>query len=274
MMTKKSNFIEREEKRDVKINGKCKTFKIRPSIWKQFVKLAKAANLTNEQAAKDAQRECNGTLKEAIEKWVLRQVETIYSFENREAWLEALVEAMKPEFAVRGCPITRPIKVSIGFTSKGARSKAIGECWNSEASGDGANQIFISPYIEDVVKLAGILTHEMIHAWDDCKNAHKAPFKRGQKAMGLEGKATECVDGAQWREWALPLIEGVGPMPHASLTRLPTKKKQTTRMLKVQCPCCEFTFRAAKTSLEAACVDGKLVCPSPACATDIELAFD
>lgn len=278
-MAKKATALvgEREEKRDIKIDGKCKSVKIRPSIWNHFVKLANAHKLTNEAAAKLAQRECNGSLKEAIEKWVRSQVDVIYSFENRETWLNALVEAMKPEFEARDCPLTRPVRVSLGFPSTGARGKRIGECWPSTMSKDGVNEIFITPFIDNPIELADILTHELVHAWDDCKSGHKAKFKNGGARMGLRGKAT-CMYGRgneAWDSWALPLLEGVGPCPHAALDKLPSKKKQTTRMLKVQCPCCDFTFRAAKTTIEEACCthgeDGKLwlQCPSPTCSTKI-----
>lgn len=265
---------EKLEKRDVWLDGKSNSFRIRPSIWKRFNELATEKQLSQKDAAAEARRDSNAPLGEAIEAWVLKHSEKVYSYEHRESWLHALVAAFKPVFAERGYPLTRPVRVSIGFTSKGGRGKALGECWASSASGDGVNEIFISPYVECPIKLANILVHELCHAVDDCKHGHKAPFKRIGAALDMEGKAAHMQGKERWEAWARPLIEACGPVPHAMLTRLEARKKQTTRMLKVECKCCGFVFRAANATIADAAVDGKLTCPSPACSEDIILDLD
>jgi hypothetical protein len=58
------------------------------------------------------------------------------------------------------------------------------------------------------------------------------------KAVGLEGKARATVAGAELSVKLKPIVKTLGPYPHKALdlgTR--PEKKQTTRLLKVECGC-------------------------------------
>lgn len=48
--------------------------------------------------------------------------------DNRESWLNRVAIGMAPLFEARGTPLPSRVRVAIGFTSRGAKSKAIGEC--------------------------------------------------------------------------------------------------------------------------------------------------
>lgn len=79
---------------------------------------------------------------------------------SREDWLNRFVQAARPVFAARGYPIPAKVRVSIGFTSNGAKGRAIGECWSDTASADGSFEIFIVPGQDDGREVAAILTRE------------------------------------------------------------------------------------------------------------------
>jgi len=83
------------------------------------------------------------------------------------------------------------------------------------------------------------------------------------KALGLIGKPTATIAGDGWHKWADPIIESLGPLPHAPLEALSSdKKKQTTRMIKCECSDCGFTFRTASKWLEGG---SDLRCPDNDC---------
>lgn len=183
---------------------------------------------------------------------------------NREAWLNAFVSAARPVFMGRGFPLPERIRVSVGFTSTGARGKAIGECWSSEASEDGYFEIFIRPNANSDARIADILTHELIHAAVGLEAAHGKPFKAAMAALGLEGKATSTVAGEAWYQWALPILSDLGPMPYGQLNDglSSAKPKQKTNLLKVECDTCGWLARVTRKHIEP---HNYLACPVPDC---------
>lgn len=185
-------------------------------------------------------------------------------FETREQWLEAFAEASRPHFARVGYPLPRNVRVSVGFTSGGARGRAIGECWSSIASADGHFEIFLRPSLQRDSRIADVLTHELVHAAVGLEAKHGAKFKRCATALGLTGKMTATVAGDGWREWALPILAELGPMPGAPLAEMQSgRKKQTTRLIKCECNACGFSFRTTRKHIDAN--PAGLRCPSHDC---------
>ncbi|MBB3910143.1 SprT-like domain-containing protein [Sphingomonas desiccabilis] len=192
---------------------------------------------------------------------------------TREGWLKAFVEAARPVFAAAEAELPKLVRVSVGFPSKGARSKVIGECWNASASDDGVSEVFIVPGLQaDPARVADVLTHELIHAALGTEEGHGPTFRRVMKRLGLEGKATATVAGEGWRSWALPIVEALGPFPGAGLNAgmllAGGKKTQTTRYLKVCCSMCDWTARVTAKHLEGR----TLRCPDDACEGTLEQA--
>lgn len=189
------------------------------------------------------------------------------TFTTREEWLQAFTTAARPIFLSAGYTVPN-VRVSIGFTSAGAKGNRIGECWVPEASEDQTPEIFITPAIGCAERIADIHTHELIHATGI--RGHKADFVRCMKAVGLEGKPTATVAGDAWRAWALPIIELLGPLPHAALSssNAAAEKKQSTRMLKCACASCGFVFRTSAKWLEAV---PTLRCPDASCEGQVEI---
>lgn len=177
----------------------------------------------------------------------------------RDQWLAAVAKRMAPWFAELGCPLPR-YKVSIGFTSKGARGSRIGECWDRGASAGDRFEIFIVPTLSDPIEVAAILAHELVHAAVGLACGHRGAFRRVALAIGLEGKMKTTVPGAKFLERVAPILAGIGPLPHAKLSGLSSgPKKQTTRMLRCECSECGYTARTTAKWIKEA---GAPVCPT------------
>ena len=65
--------------------------------------------------------------------------------DNRESWLNRVAAGVAPLFKGLDAPLPDRVRVAIGFTSRGAKAKAIGECWDNRLSADGHFEIFIRP---------------------------------------------------------------------------------------------------------------------------------
>lgn len=164
---------------------------------------------------------------------------------TREAWLQGFIEAARPAFNATGASIPRNTRVAVGFTSAGKRGTRIGECWTDQASDDGHFEIFITPSQGDASRIADILTHELIHASVGLEAKHGPEFKAIATALGLEGKMKATTASDRWRAWAEPILEALGPIPHASLhSGLSTgRPKQKTALLKLECGHCGWLAR-------------------------------
>lgn len=177
---------------------------------------------------------------------------------DREQWLTLAVEGLLDRVFI---PAHQPydpstIRVSCGWPSKhatGARIRALGQCWARQVSRDHHNEIFISPILDDGLKVLGVLCHELCHAVDDCKNGHKAAFKRIAIDIGLtSGKPKEVMPGPELDECLNELLADLGPYPHARLDPSANEtKKQSTRMVKLECGSCGCVIRTTRKWLDS-----------------------
>jgi hypothetical protein len=183
--------------------------------------------------------------------------------ENREQWLAAAVTALTPLFTKQGYKVPA-VRVSCGWpSSRGIASKkfAIGECWDTKASTDKLNQIFISPRVNEVEGEYGvlpILAHELAHAIVGIKEKHNKVFGKCVRAIGLEGKLTSTTGGEAFWSEVKPLVSKLGAYPHSRLNPdfRPTKK-QTTRLVKCECGDCGYNVRVTRKWLDT----GAPICP-------------
>jgi hypothetical protein len=172
-------------------------------------------------------------------------------FATREEWLNFVAEEMRPLFRQVGVELPKKIRFSVGFCSTGYRGKVIGECWSDKASADKTVEIFIKPTLDDASRVADILAHELIHAALGTEEGHKRGFQRVMKAIGLKGPAKSTTAGPEFLEYIKPVLKKAGPLPHKALT--PVKiKKQSTRLLKCECPECGYVVRVTKKWIEEA----------------------
>ena len=158
---------------------------------------------------------------------------------TREAWLELARELLRPLFTAQGAKVG-PCRVSCGWPSKMALSRTkrrIGEAWSDRASADEMANVFISPVLVDPVRVVGVLAHELVHVSVGTEAGHKKPFSQLGKAIGLTGKPSSMEPGEELqkriREEFLPKL---GKYPHAKLEGQGPVKKQSTRLLKLECP--------------------------------------
>lgn len=181
---------------------------------------------------------------------------------NREAWLAALIERLRPKFIALGATLPEPIHVSVGFPSTRALSRKkqrIGECWLPSGATDKSHHIFISPVLADAIEVGATLVHELAHAALPEGTGHTKPFAQLSKKLGLVGKPTSTSAGDELKGELQQLINDVGVYPHAALhgSERPIKK-QTTRLLKATCAVCGYTVRLTQKWLDI----GPPICPT------------
>lgn len=204
-------------------------------------------------------QEARPEVDDAFKRWVASH--GTKHFATREPWLEAAADELgRSVFFPAGHPLPQ-VKVTIGFPSEKGVSKerrALGQCWAREASEDGLNQIFLNPTLTSAEKIVDVLVHELVHAVDNCKSGHKGEFWKICKAIGLtEGTPATASADLVLKAVIATICHDLGPLPHATLNALGEEKKQSTRLLKVECPACGYTCRIAAKWIEY----GLPICP-------------
>src|SRR5579859_270672 len=164
---------------------------------------------------------------------------------TREDWLERMTAALLPKFKAAGYPLPAKVRVSCGWPSHGGtgrRQQVEGQCWPAEASENGTPEVFISPVLADPLRVAGVLVHELIHALPI--HGHASEFKRPAVALGLFFNVTATTESKALKEELAALIKTIGKYPHGKIkVSHSLVKKQTTRLLKAECPSCGYTVR-------------------------------
>lgn len=183
---------------------------------------------------------------------------------NREAWLQAAVEKVRPLFLGHGYKIPE-VNISVGWPSSGGlgtKKKTIGQCWFGSTTADGKPQLFISPLLDDVFEPQGVmatLIHEVCHVAAGPDAKHGPAFVKVARKMGLEGKPTATNADEVMVEKIKQIVADLGPFPHSKI--VPTEnspKKQGTRMKKCECGDCGYVARTVKKWIEEV---GAPICP-------------
>jgi hypothetical protein len=184
-------------------------------------------------------------------------------FPHREAWLHAIINKLGPRFESTGYPIPPNIRVACSFPSlrgTAPKRRALGQCWASTSSKDGHYEIMISPVVDDPMRVAGILAHELIHVAVGLECGHKGPFRKVAMAIGLEGKMTSTTEGDAFKRSLEPIVQVLGPYPHAELMvgQNSGPRKQNTRQIKCVCQLCGYLTRTSRKWLDKS---GAPLCP-------------
>ena len=156
---------------------------------------------------------------------------------TREDWLNKAALLIRAELIDTRTTLTtdRPIRISLAPMA----SKHLGACYPSSRSPvDHANEITITMHSNDSVLLLVTLTHELIHAYDDCANKHGPVFRAAALAIGLEGKMTATTAGAELTATLSEYVELLGEIPHYALTHIPKDKGRNGN--KLMCHDCGF----------------------------------
>ena len=162
---------------------------------------------------------------------------------NREAWLMHAVEALTPLFQAKGYQLPK-LKVSCGFASTGS-DRHIGQCFPSNMTSSGENELFISPVLDEPVKVLATLVHEMVHAIDDCKSSHGKAFKQIATAVGLTGKMRSTHAGETLTVKLEAIAMELGDYPHQKIL-LKVKTSQARPQPKARCDACGYEVRVGK----------------------------
>lgn len=179
---------------------------------------------------------------------------------TREGWLADLVDRLRPVFSAKGYDIPAALRVSCGWPASralAAKGRAIGECWTPKVSGDLTTEIFVSPWLDDSMRVGDVLVHELVHAAVGNDAGHGPAFAAAAKAMGLGGSMRATTATEDLEALLLPMIQAMGLYPHATLGKgydrpADAPKKQGTRMLKCACPTCGYVVRTTQKWLDVA----------------------
>lgn len=183
---------------------------------------------------------------------------------TREQWLQDAAKVLRQRIRQTSGVKVPQVNISVGFPGgRGDKTGVIGQCWNKAVIKNGRPTIFISPVLDDKVRILDVLLHEMVHAAHPMAG-HGAEFKATAVAAGLEGKMTATVASKALRRDLKALAKDLGPWTNGSVkvggapvtkTNPKTGKtvtltpwgspKQSTRMLKVVCPEDGYTVRTS-----------------------------
>ena len=148
---------------------------------------------------------------------------------TREGWLQECLLLLKKEFFDKN-GYEFPEKWAIAPSFSKNSPKAIGQCWDPKVSADGeTHQILIClTQGADLVHVAQIVLHEMIHASVGIKEGHKGMFRKLALEFGMAGKmtATYAEPGSELHEKLELIVEKLGAYPHVVMD---PKKKATKK---------------------------------------------
>lgn len=162
--------------------------------------------------------------------------------------------------AISGTAAVR-LRIAIGFTSSGRRSKRIGECWDNRCSEDGYFEIFIRPDLGESKELlpmqvAAILGHELVHAAVGIAAGHGREFRRVAKGIGLAGSMAATTAGPAFEMAMQPILLAAGPLPHGRLrlaaganSHSGRRRPHSSRQIKCTCGDCGYTVHTAGDGL-------------------------
>lgn len=188
---------------------------------------------------------------------------------NREEWLTQVAKGIEPWFAEFNKPL-KPYKITAGWPASGAartkKGQVLGVCYPAEwskgnqyeivitlAMGDGATD-----QLADPVEIAAVVAHELCHVADEMQHQHYKPFADLAYGIGLEGKPTSTTAGPLFKQRIAPILESLPPYPHHCLDLANNRKKQSTRMIKVQCDDCGYVARTSNKWIDDV---GAPLCP-------------
>lgn len=170
---------------------------------------------------------------------------------TREAWLLEALESLRPIVREAGA-IVPSVAVSMGFPRhRGRSSVRLGECWDGALASDGRPAIFVSPILDDPVRILDVLLHELIHAAVGSQHGHRGRFVKIARACGLEGKPSATTAGKRLKARLNALADSLGPLPHAALNPI-TVPGTGSRLRLYECAC-PVKVRVASDRFDATC---------------------
>ena len=177
--------------------------------------------------------------------------------DTREAWLLQATQLLAETLFLPLGYSVPTVKVSVGYASGGLRSRAIGQCWARKSADDQLNHIFISPTLGSGFEVIDTLTHELVHAVDDCQHKHGKEFKKIALALGLVGPMRSAGAGPVLKPKLEALLLRLPPYPHGKLNAS-HRRSTTTPPPKACCEICGYKVTVPKRFLHL----GPPICPA------------
>lgn len=142
---------------------------------------------------------------------------------NREHWLQQAVVPLSRMLKLQAKVTLPPCSVSCGFTGSRKGMRAIGVCWHPSSTKDGVSQVYISPLMDDALRVLDILLHELIHVALPT-DGHGKLFGRAARAVGLTGKLTATEAGPRLKTALQKIVAQLGAYPHSAIKTQPRSK--------------------------------------------------
>ena len=175
---------------------------------------------------------------------------------NRETWLLKGVEELKKSvFHPIGLEVPS-VNVTVSLMSTGIRKQKnehLGENYNTSCSTAGNHEIFMSPLYFDrsnSERVLDVLAHELIHAIDNNKHGHGKVFRDMALKIGLTGKMRSTKAGEELADKCQKIVQKIGKFPHDKMIINKNRKKQGTRMIKISCSNCSFSYRTSQKNID------------------------
>jgi len=175
------------------------------------------------------------------------------NFTEREPWLAAASVALQHQVFPRANVTAeqweqRKYRVACGFPIgyRGSRTGkvALGQAFDPSISADGTMEVFINPILDKPLDVLAVLAHELAHVWAGIQAGHRGEFARVARGIDLVGPLTSTAAGSWLSAELADIAQILGPYPHAKVDPN-ARKKQGTRLLKLQCGSCGWTARVS-----------------------------
>ena len=169
---------------------------------------------------------------------------------NREDWLNAAVDELRPFFSSRGHTLPAEIRVACAYPTNAKRSgfKVLGECIPNTNSADGHYEIFISPILDEPSKVTETLIAQLCRTARGALNVTNLAYAKIAEVMHILPAGTvsspfkEVTHGSAFDMAYQDIIDSLGVYPHAKVD-VSIHKSQGTRMLLAVCPTCQCKIR-------------------------------
>jgi hypothetical protein len=146
---------------------------------------------------------------------------TVNAFKHREVWLHAGHRAASTDLRLsrRNHPGQHPAYLRLPERSCLRHTTTRWGMLVGANSADGHFEIMVSPVLADPMRVAGVLAHELVHATVGTECGHKSPFAKLARAIRTKGKMTAATEGDAFEQAVAPILDTVGPYPHAELSK-------------------------------------------------------
>ena len=180
---------------------------------------------------------------------------------TREEWLQTCSDIIVTEIIAKTWKIRTKFKTKIRDWPCRPDNKKIGICHASSDSKQGYNEIFINASVSDPLQVLAGLTHELIHAVDDCRTGHQYDFEIIALRVGFQGVLRKPEMNKELIKRLKEIIKKVGPLPEGEL-KPKTLKGGANRNILVNCPGCEFKFNTSRKQIRNVIdLKARIACP-------------